>query len=79
MQCKPLFKHCHSAVYKCLDAITDKKHMHVKPRSYRPFFPMKHEKWITKKIEVLSNFVNIKCMVNLHVIGFLKWKSSNAL
>jgi len=84
MQCKPLFKHCHSTVYKCLllinalDAIIDKKLMQVKPRFYQPFFPMKHEKWITKKNEVLSNFVNIKCLVNLHFIDFLKWKSRKA-
>jgi len=52
--------------------IIDKKLMQVKPRSYRPFFPVKHEKWITKNNYVLSNFVHIKCMVNLHFIDFLK-------
>jgi len=49
MECKQLFKHCHSTFINVLDAIIDKKLMQVKTRSYRPFFPMKHEKWITKK------------------------------
>ena len=38
----PLFKNV-------LDAIIDKKLMQVKPRSYWPFFTMKHEKWIARK------------------------------
>jgi len=78
MQCKSLSYTVILLFINVLDAIIDKKHMQVKPRSYRLFFPMKYEKWITKKNQVLSNFVNIKCMVNLHFIGFLKWKSGNA-